>query len=177
MNVIVKAALDPTSLTAPLRRAVSSIDQNVPVSGVMTLGELVADSIDQPRFFAMLAVAFAVLALTLAAIGIYGVMAYAVSQRTTEIGVRMALGAAPSEVFRLVIGDGLRLTAIGIVIGIAGSVLVTRWLTTLLFGVRPGEPAVLVATAGLLLLIAALACFVPARRATRVDPMIALRAE
>jgi ABC-type antimicrobial peptide transport system permease subunit len=117
------------------------------------------------------------LALGLAAIGIYGVMAYAVSQRTTEIGVRMALGAAPSEVFRLVIGDGLRLTAAGIVIGIAGALVVSRWLTTLLFGVKPGEPAVFAATAALLLVVAALACFIPARRATRVDPMVALRAE
>jgi putative ABC transport system permease protein len=156
---------------------VTSIDRNVPVSGIITLDQLVADSIENPRFFATLSVAFAILALVLAAIGIYGVMAYAVSQRTTEIGVRMALGATPSEVFRLVIGDGLKLTGIGIALGVGGSLLMARWLMTLLFGVKPGDPVTLGGTAAILLLVAAAACFIPARRATRVDPMVALRSE
>jgi putative ABC transport system permease protein len=177
MNVIMKAAGNPAQLIAPLREAVYSIDRNVPVSNVIALSELVSDSIEQPRFFATLSGGFAVLAMALAAIGIYGVMAYAVSQQTAEIGLRMALGAAPSEVFRLVIGDGLRLTAIGFVIGLGGSIVVGRWLTTLLFGVRPWDPLTLIAAAAALLTIAAVACFVPARRATRVDPMVALRAE
>ena len=138
---------------------------------------MVSDSIEQPRFFALLSVSFALVALVLAAIGIYGVMAYAVAQRTTEIGVRMALGATPSEVFRLVVGDGLKLTGIGVAVGVVASLIVARWLTTLLFDVRPGDPWTLAATAGVLLLVAAVACFVPARRATRVDPMVALRAE
>jgi putative ABC transport system permease protein len=177
MNVILKAHVDAAQLAPALKQAVAGLDPNVPVAGIAVLSDTVAESIDQPRFFAVLAVGFAGLALVLAAIGIYGVMAYAVAQRTTEIGVRMALGATPSEVFRLVLADGLRITAIGVTLGAAGSLVVGRWLTTLLFGVAPGDPRTLAATAGLLLLVAAAACFIPARRATRVDPMVALRAE
>jgi predicted permease len=177
MNIILKAAGNPAQLAGPLRQAVASIDPNVPVSPVTNLSELVSGSIEQPRFFATLALAFAIVALALAAIGLYGVMAYSVSQRTAEIGVRMALGASPFEVFRLVIGDGLRVTAAGLAVGTIGSFMVARWLAALLFGVGPGEPVVFLSTAALLLLVAAAACLIPARRATRVDPMIALRAE
>jgi putative ABC transport system permease protein len=174
MFVILKSATTGR-LAAPLRAAVSTIDRNIPVSGITTLSEMVGDSVSQPRFFATLATAFAALALLLASIGLYGVMAYAVSQRTTEIGVRMALGATPIEVFRLIVGDGMRLAVIGIALGTVGSVIAARWLTALLFGVLPGDPPTLALTAAGLLLVSAAASFIPARRATRVDPMAAIR--
>jgi putative ABC transport system permease protein len=175
-TIILKAG-NPALLAAPLRQAVAAVDRNVPVSGITMLADMVSDSIDDSRFFATLAVGFAVLAVLLAAIGIYGVMAYAVSQRTTEIGVRMALGATPSEVFGLVVGDGLRLAAIGVVAGVTGSLLTGHWLTSLLFGVKATDPATLTVAACVLLVVALVACFLPARRATRVDPMVALRTE
>ena len=177
MTVVLKAEGNPALLTGPLRQAVASIDRQVPVSNIVMLAELVGESVENPRFFATLSLSFAILALVLAAIGIYGVMAYAVSQRSTEIGVRMALGATPPEVFRLIVGDGLKVTAIGIALGLAGSLVMARSLTALLFGVRPGDPVTLGATAAVLLLVATAACLGPARRATRVDPMVALRAE
>jgi putative ABC transport system permease protein len=177
MNVLLKAAGNPAQLVGPLRQAVASIDRNVPVSGVVTLDELVGGSIENPRFFATLAVTFAVLALALAAIGIYGVMAYAVTQRTTEIGVRMAVGASARDVFHLIVSDGLKVTGVGVAAGVAGSLLIAKGLSALLFGVRPTDPVTLVVTAVVLLAVAAIACFLPARRATRVDPIVALRSE
>lgn len=177
MAIVLKAESNAAQLTAPLKKLVLDLDPNVPVSGVAVLSDTVSESIEQPRFFAVLAVAFAGLALVLAAVGIYGVMAYVVAQRTTEIGLRVALGAAPSEIVRLILGDGLRITAIGIVAGIAGSVFMARWLTSLLFQVETTDPLTLGATAVILLCVAAAACYLPARRATRVDPMVALRAE
>lgn len=177
INVVLKTGGKAGLLTQPLRQAVLSIDRNVPVSSVVTLDELVGDSIDAPRFVATLAAGFAALALALAGIGLYGVMAYAVSQRTPEIGVRIALGASPADVFRLVVGDGLKLTTLGIVLGIAGAAATAQALQSLLFGVTPGDPGTLASVLVLLLAVAALACAVPARRATRVDPVVSLRAE
>jgi ABC-type antimicrobial peptide transport system permease subunit len=139
--------------------------------------EIFNQSVGEPRFFAVIAGGFALLALALAAIGIYGVMAYVVSQRTAEIGVRMAVGASMSEVFRLVITDGLKLAALGVVIGLGGAVLIARSLTAMLYGVTPTDPFVLGATAAMLVAVAAIASAIPAWRATRVDPIIALRLE
>jgi putative ABC transport system permease protein len=177
MNVLLKTSTTPGSLAGPLKQAVYAIDGSVPVSGIGTLAELVSGSIEQPRFVAMLAAGFAVLAVTLAAIGLYGLLSYSVAQRRTEIGVRMALGATRREVFRLVIGDGLKLAAVGVAIGLAGSAAAMQGLATLLFGVGAGDPATFAGTSIALLAVAALAGFVPARRATRVDPIDALRAE
>ncbi len=174
-TVVILKSANPARLAGPLRAAVASIDRSIPVAGITTLSEMVGDSIAQPRFFATLAGAFAALALVLAAIGLYGVMAYAVSQRTTEIGVRMALGATPGRVFRLVVGGGLRLAALGIALGATGSIIMSRWLTTLLFGVEPGDLTTLAFTAAVLLCVSVAASVVPARRATRVDPMVAIR--
>jgi putative ABC transport system permease protein len=176
VNVVLRGN-NPASLAAPLRQAVSSLDRNMPVIGVRTMSEIFSESIGQPRFFAWLAGGFAALALVLAAIGIYGVMAYAVSQRTPEMAIRMALGATASEVFRVVMADGLKLALVGVVLGLGGAALVARSLAALLFGVAPIEPLVLIGTAATLLTVAAVASFIPAWRATRVQPMVALRME
>jgi putative ABC transport system permease protein len=176
MSVVLKGP-NPSTYAAPLRDAVTALDRGIPIVGLRTMEEIFSESVGEPRFFAVLAGGFALLALALAAIGIYGVMAYVVSQRTAEIGVRMAVGASMTDVFRLVITDGLKLAALGVVIGLGGAVLIARSLTTLLYGVAPTDPAVLGATAALLVAVAACASIVPAWRATRVDPIIALRTE
>jgi predicted lysophospholipase L1 biosynthesis ABC-type transport system permease subunit len=176
MSVVLKGP-NPSTYAAPLRDAVAALDRGIPIVGLRTMEEIFNESVGEPRFFAVLAGGFALLALALAAIGIYGVMAYVVSQRTAEIGVRMAVGASMTDVFRLVITDGLKLAALGVVIGLGGAVLIARSLTTLLYGVAPTDPAVLGATAALLVAVAACASIVPAWRATRVDPIIALRTE
>ena len=176
MNIVLSGAT-PGAWAAPLRAAVSQADANLPVVGVRTMAEMLGASIDQPRFLATLAGGFAALAVVLAALGIYGVMAYAVAQRTTEIGVRMALGARASGVFRLVVGDGVRLAAIGVVLGVVGAVLAARAIATQLFGVVPTDPLRLAGAAAALIAVVVVACVVPAWRAMRVDPIEALRAD
>jgi putative ABC transport system permease protein len=141
------------------------------------MDQILADSIGGSRFYAMLVAIFAALALALAAVGIYGVMSYAVAQRTQEIGVRLALGAAERQIFALVVGESLALAALGLVIGVAGAIAVGRALDRLLFGVRPTDLMTFTATAGLLMAVAFLATYLPARRAMRTDPMEALRVE
>lgn len=174
---IVLAGATPAAWAAPLRAAVAAVDPNLPVVGVQTMTEMLGTSIGQARFLATLAGGFAILAVVLAAVGIYGVMAYAVAQRTTEIGVRMALGAKTSEVFRLIVGDGMRLAAAGVVVGVVGAVFAARALAAQLFGVAPTDPLRLAGAAVALVGVVVMASVVPAWRAMRVDPIEALRAD
>jgi putative ABC transport system permease protein len=177
INVVLKTATDPNALVEPLRRAVKAVDAGIAVASVATLDELVAQSIGASRFYALLVAVFAGLALALAAVGIYGVMSYAVAQRTQEIGVRLALGAGERQIFALVVGETLKLAAVGLALGLAGAIAVGRALGDMLFGVPKADLVTFGSTAALLVAVAFLATWVPARRATRIDPMNALRAE
>jgi putative ABC transport system permease protein len=154
---------------------VRELDPNLPLYRIQTVEQIVADSLSRPRFFVVLLAVFAGVALALAAVGLYGVLAYAVRQRTREIGVRIALGARGADVLGLVVRQGLYLTVVGVVLGAAGAAVATRTLKSLLFGVEPLDPLSFIAACVVLLGVAALACFLPARRAARVDPLCALR--
>jgi len=168
---------DPSALTQSVRSAVLAVDRNQPIFDVKPLRQIVADSIALRRLALLLLSVFATVALALAAAGIYGVMAYAVEQRTHEIGVRMALGARGGDVLRLVVRQGLKLALCGVALGLAVSLALTRLMEALLFGVSATDPVTFVGIALLLLVVAIAACWIPARRATKVDPMIALRCE
>jgi predicted permease len=176
-TLIVRSTLDRAALTAAVRRESLALDRNIPVYNVRTMDERISEVTSRTRFIAFLLAIFAGLALILSAIGIYGVISYAVAARTREIGIRMALGARASDVLRLIIRQGMTLTLIGVGIGAAASLALTRYLATMLFGVNPTDPLTFAAIAVLLTLVALLACWIPARRATRVDPMVALRDE
>ena len=175
--VVIRTTSDPQRLISIARAKVREIDRDVPITNVNTMEQLVAQSVAQRRFGMFLLGIFAVLALVLSAIGIYGVVSYSVARRTAEIGVRMALGASATDVLKLVLKNGMTLALIGVGIGVAGAFAVTRLMVTLLFEVKPTDVATFAIVSVGLILVALLACYVPARRAMRVDPLVALRYE
>jgi putative ABC transport system permease protein len=177
LTILARSSTDPASIIPALRHQVRELDSNVPVFNVRTMEQILADSIAPPRFNAMLIVLFAVLALLLAAVGIYGVISYGVTQRRHEIGIRMALGARPAEILRMVVGQGLKLVLIGIGLGLVAVFLLTRLMSKLLFEVSATDPLTFVLVSLILTGVALLACYVPARRAAKTDPMVALRYE
>jgi len=168
---------DPALLAPAVREQVRTVDRSLPVYGVRTMENVVADAIAPRRINLILLAVFAMLALSLVAIGIYGVMSYLVTQRTQEISIRIALGARAADVLRLVLREGVRLAATGVTIGIAAALALTRFLASLLFAVEPNDPAVFASVAVLLIAVSVVACWRPARRAARVDAIVALRHE
>ncbi len=177
MTVLVRAATSPQSLVGPIREIVAQLDKEQPIAKIATMDQLVGDSLTRSRFTTLLLACFAAVALVLACIGIYGVTAYSVAQRTQEIGIRIALGAQREDVLLMVLRQGFRLAGIGVAIGAAAAVAVARLMTTLLYGVSVGDPLTFIGVAALLACVALMACYIPARRAMRVDPLVALRYE
>jgi putative ABC transport system permease protein len=163
--------------TRALRAVVHDIDPNQPITAIRSMEENIAQSISQPRFRTILLAVFAGIALVLAAVGIFGVMAYSVAQRTRELGLRIALGASRGRILQLVMANGVRLTLIGVAIGLVGTFLLTRYVSSLLFNVPVYDPLTLVGVVAALMVISLCACYLPARRATLVDPIVALREE
>jgi putative ABC transport system permease protein len=177
MDVVVRTWSNPSGLEPALRAEVWAADKNIPIANVTTMKDLVSSSITSQRFILLLLASFATLALILAAVGIYGVMSYTVTQRTQEIGIRMALGARMTDVLKLILRNGLMLTLIGVALGVALSFAVTRVMASLLFEVTPTDSITFITVSGVLVVVALVACYLPARRATKVDPMVALRYE
>ncbi|HEX7137912.1 MAG TPA: ABC transporter permease [Vicinamibacterales bacterium] len=177
MNVVARTTGDASTLQSAIRAAVAAVDKDQPISFFATLDTNIAQSLGAQRIVASLTTIFAAIALALSAIGLYSVLAYLVSQRTAEIGIRIALGAQPSQVIGLVLRSGLRLVAVGLVLGFGGAIAAARLIQTLLFQVRPLDPAIYGLVAVLFTTVAALACFVPSWRASRIDPLVALRAD
>jgi putative ABC transport system permease protein len=177
MTLLVRTSNDPTSIIAAVRQTVWSIDPNQPIANINTLEQIVSDSIAQPRLNMVLMMLFGGLALLLSAVGIYGLLSYAVTQRTQELGIRMALGANVGDVLKLVLKQGMLLALIGEAIGLFAAFAVTRLIRGLLFGVTPTDTTIFGGVVIVLTLTALLACWVPARRATKVDPLVALRYE
>jgi putative ABC transport system permease protein len=177
MTLVVRTYGDPAAMVPSIKNQVWSVDKNVPISEVFTMRTAVSMANAQPRFYLVLLATFAAIALLLAAVGIYGVMSYSIARRTHEIGIRMALGARQGDVLRMVISHGMVLALAGAVVGLAGALAATRVMSSILYGVRPNDPATFAAVAVVLCAVALVANFIPARRAMRVDPMVALRHE
>jgi putative ABC transport system permease protein len=176
-NVVVRTLGDPASLTGAIRKEVRAIDPDQPIAAMRTMNEWMDTAVAGSRYRTALLALFAFVALVLASTGIYGVMSYSVSQRTHEIGVRMALGARRSDVLKLVVRQGMTLVVIGVGLGLVGAIALTRVMSTLLFGVTARDPFTFATVAALLIAVAFVACYLPARRATKVDPLVALRYE
>ena len=177
ITVTLRTAGDPVALSPALRRVVRELDPDLPITGLRSMNDVLAASVARPRFTMSLMILFAGLALTLGAVGIYGVISYTVARRTQELGIRMALGAEPGRLARKVVGEGARLTMVGLIVGAIGAAAGTRLLSALLFGVSAMDPTTFIVAAALLTGVALIASWVPARRATRIDPAIALRRE
>src|SRR5467141_1786586 len=177
MTILVRTSNDPFAIVSRARNELQHIDPELPMAGVATMDQLVADSLSRSRFTMLLLGIFAVVAVVLASVGLYGLIAYSVTQRTQELGIRIALGAQRRDVLRLVLGQGTRLTLLGVAVGVLAALAFSRLLSTLLFGVSATDPLTFAGVAAVLALVALMACFIPARRATRVDPIVALRYE
>jgi putative ABC transport system permease protein len=175
-RVILRTSLSPAAVASWMRSTVASLDPTVPVT-VVSMSQRVSQSEAQPRFNAALLGIFAALGILLAAVGTYGVLAFLVVQRTQEIGVRIALGAHPRDVMTLILAQGAKLALAGLTLGVAGAFALTRSMKALLFGVTPADPLIFAGVAIFLVIVALVACYLPARRAMKVDPMIALRYE
>ncbi|HUI40359.1 MAG TPA: ABC transporter permease [Terriglobia bacterium] len=175
--IIMRSSIDPKSLVGAARRVVNGLDPQLPISKISTMDDVILAAQARPRFLTVLLTIFSGVALVLAAVGLYGVIAYGVAQRTQEFGVRMVLGARPGDVLGMVLRQGGRLVAIGVVLGLIGAFVLTRTMSSLLFGIRATDPATYLGVSFVLALVALLASYIPARRATKVDPMVALRYE
>lgn len=177
MTLVIRTRVPVGALVEDVKKQVWSLDSQIPVSSIQSMDDLLAVSVAQQRFNMLLLGIFAALAVALAGVGIYGMIAYRVSQRTREIGVYIALGAQHRDILRLVMKDGVKLALLGIVLGLAGAIALTRVMVSLLFEVKPTDPATLLGVASLLAAVALLACYIPARRALNIHPMTALRCE
>jgi predicted permease len=177
VNLVLRTGPEPLSLVSAVRAQVAGPTRDQPLYSIRTMEQIISGSLAQRRFTMLLLIVFAATALLLAAVGIYGVMSYAVTRRTRELGIRAALGASRSEIVGLVLRQGMKLAAVGMVAGLLATLALTRLMAGLLYGVRPADPATLIAVTLLLGGIALLACYIPARRATAVDPGVALRSE